>query len=545
MTKRKPTTRRQASKAQAMTRAERVIKFIESYCRAPEGRLVGKPMRLDPFQKRFIRAVFTASRKVRRAYLSIARKNGKSALIAAIALAFVVGPEQVLNSQVVVGARSRDQAAIIYKLADKMLDLNPALRRLARSVPSTKTIIGLVSNVEFRAIAAEGKTAHGLSPLLAILDEVGQVSGPHDDFIEAIETAQGAHDEPLLIAISTQARSDGDLFSIWLDDAERRADPTIVSHVYAAPADCDLLDRKAWRAANPALGSFRSLPDVEAQADRAAALPSFENSFRNLTLNQRVTRFATLIAPTVWRANGGPVDLGVFKRFPVWGGLDLSMTTDLTSLVLVCRDDEPWVAVDDQGREHQHTGRWHVLPFFWTPEATLEARAKRDRAPYLDWVRDGFLLATPGPAVEYDHVAANMVEITADMDVRGIAFDRYRIDRLKRELSLLEADLPLVEFGQGFVSMGPAVDTTEIEFLHHRVRHGSHPVLTMCAAQAVVVSDPAGNRKLDKAKSTGRIDGMVAMTMALGVAMANGQDGDNGLEEWLARNEAALKAKAA
>lgn len=512
-------------------RAKRVITFIERYCRVPEGKWVGRPMRLIAFQKRFIHAVFDANRKVRRAYLSIARKNGKSALIAAIALAFVVGPEQRLNSQVVVGARSRDQAAIIYKLADKMLDLNPALRRLARSVPSTKTIIGLVSNVEFRAIAAESKTAHGLSPILAILDEVGQVNGPHDDFIEAIETAQGAHDEPLLIAISTQARSDGDMFSIWLDDAVRRDDPTIVSHVYASDPDADLMDRKAWRAANPALNVFRSLEDVEAQAERAAALPSFENSFRNLTLNQRVTRFEAIISPAVWKANAGPVDFGAFMRFPVWGGLDLSMTTDLTALVLVCRDDG---------------GLWHVLPIFWTPESTLAARAKRDRAPYLEWVRDDHMKATPGPAVEYDFVARDILAITAGMNLRGIAFDRYRIDRLKREFDLVEAELPLTEFGQGFVSMAPAIDTTEIEFLHHRVRHGSHPVLTMCAAQAVAVRDPAGNRKADKSKSTGRIDGMVALIMALGVAMGE-QEPSNGLEDWLKRNEqgAAARSEAA
>lgn len=523
-------------------RADRIIKFIETYCRVPEGRLVGKPIKLVPFQKRFIRAVFGANRKVRRAYLSIARKNGKSALIAAIALAFIVGPEQRLNSQVVVGARSRDQAAVIYKLADKMLDLNPQLRALARSVPSIKTIIGLRSNVEFRAIAAEGKTAHGLSPILAILDEVGQVSGPHDDFIEAIETAQGAHDDPLLVAISTQARSDGDLFSIWLDDADRRDDPTIVSHVYAADPDMDLDDKRAWKAANPALGIFRSLEDVETQAQRAAALPSFENSFRNLTLNQRVTRFTTLVSPKVWKANGGPVDFSAFTRFPVWGGLDLSMTTDLTAFVLVTRDDVAWVSVDAQGREHHHTGRWHVLPTFWTPESTLEERAKRDRAPYLDWVRDGFLKATPGPAVEYEFVAADMVDIVRGMDLRALAFDRYRIDRLKRELDLADTALPLVEFGQGFVSMGPAVDSTEIEFLHQRVRHGSHPVLTMCAAQAVVVPDPAGNRKLDKSKSTGRIDGMVALTMALGVAMGNSEPGTD-LESWLAAQEAAMKSQ--
>lgn len=527
---RTPSARPTRARAKKETRGQRVIRFIETHCRVPEGKLVGLPMRLEAFQKRFIVAVFdNPNRATRRAYLSIARKNGKSALIAAIALAFVVGPEQVLNSQVVVGARSRDQAAIIFKLCVKILDLSPTLKGLAKATPSEKILTGLVSNVEFKSIAAEGKTAHGLSPLVAILDEVGQVRGPHDDFVEAIETAQGAYDAPILFAISTQARSDADMFSQWIDDAEASADPSIVSHVYAADIEADLGDKKAWRAANPALASFRSIDDVASQALRAQRMPAFENSFRNLTLNQRVTRHVTLVSPTVWKQCNGPVDLDLFRRVPVFGGLDLSRTTDLTAAVFVACDPD--------------TGVWHVAAYYWTPEATLEDRAKRDRAPYLDWVRDGHMIATPGPAVEYSHVARDLVDITAGWNLEKLAFDRHRIDVLKRELELIEAELPLEPFGQGYVSMGPAVDTVEIEFLHRRIAHGSQPVLTMNARMAVVVQDSAGNRKLDKSISTGRIDGMVALVMALGVAMKPMEDDGNGdLGGWLAAAEARQQA---
>jgi phage terminase large subunit-like protein len=492
-----------------------VIRFIEEYCRVPEGKLVGQPIKLAAFQKKFIRDVFDNSRHTRRAYLAISRKNGKSALIAAIALAFVIGPEKQTNAQVISGARSREQAALVFKLATKMIYLNPALVKLVRIIPSAKTIIGLVANVEYRAISAEAGTAHGLSPLLAILDEVGQIRGPQDDFVEAIETGQGAHERPLLIAISTQAPSDADLFSIWLDDAERSQDPTIVSHVYAAPKDCALDDRKAWKAANPALGTFRSLEDVEAQAEKAKRLPSAENGFRNLTLNQRVTRFTPFVSPSIWKSGNGPIDLEAFSEGPVWGGLDLSVTTDLTCLVLVTKK----------------AGAWHVLPTFWTPEATLKARSQRDRAPYDQWVRDGFMKATPGPAVEYDFVARDIAELTAGMQIEQIAFDRYRMATLQKELDRADIALPLAPFGQGYVSMAPAIDATEIEFMHERVRHGGHPVLTMCAATAVVVKDPAGNRKLDKSKSTGRIDGMVSLAMAMGVAASSEVEDSSVYEE--------------
>ena len=484
-----------------MTRGERVCAFIEAYCRVPEGQHVGKPIVLADFQREFILAIFDGQRRVRRAYLAISRKNGKTALIACILLAFLVGPEAKLNSQIISGAMSREQAALVFKLAQKMVNLNPALRAIVRDVPSSKTLVGLTMNVEYRAIAAEGSTAHGLSPVLAILDEVGQIRGPQSDFVEAIETGQGAHADPLLIAISTQAPSDGDLFSIWLDDAERSKDESIVSRVYAAPADADLMDPKAWAAANPALGMFRSLEDVQNQAAEAVRMPSKENGFRNLTLNQRVTRHTPFVSPSIWKACAGPVDESAFYEGPVYGGLDLSLTTDLTALVLMAQKD----------------GVWHVKPIFWTPESTLADRSKRDRAPYDAWVRDGFMKATPGPAVEYDYVARDIAEITQGMDVRKIGFDRHRMKTLQGELDRLDVVLPFEEFGQGFVSMGPAVDRAEIEFLHERFRHGGHPVLTMCAANAIIVQDAAGNRKMDKSKSTGRIDGMISLAMAVGV----------------------------
>jgi phage terminase large subunit-like protein len=231
--------------------------------------------------------------------LSIARKNGKTALIAALVLVHLVGPEALLNSQIVSGARSRDQASLVFSLASKMVNLSDALRRIVRIVPSQKRLIGLPMNVEYRALAADGSTAHGLSPVLAILDEVGQVKGPQDDFIDAITTSQGAHDAPLLIAISTQAPTDADLFSIWLDDAERSKDPAIVSHVYTAPAGCDLLDEEAWAAANPAMSAFRSARDVAEQALQAQRMPSNENTFRVLVLNQRVNMTAAFVSQAV------------------------------------------------------------------------------------------------------------------------------------------------------------------------------------------------------------------------------------------------------
>ena len=481
-----------------MTRGEKVMRFIEHYCVVPEGKLVGQPIILSDFQKKFILDIYDNPFETRRAILSIARKNGKTGLIAGIVLAHLVGPEAQLNSQIISGAQSRDQAAQVFNYASKMVMLSEKLTEIVRIIPSGKRLIGLPLNVEYKALSADAKTAHGLSPIVAILDEVGQVKGPQDDFIDAITTAQGAHEKPLLLAISTQAADDADLFSQWIDDAVSSNDPKIVCHLYAAPKAADLLDEAGWNAANPALGTFRSYDDLAEQAKQAARMPSSENTFRNLCLNQRVSTVSPFISRDVWKSCGGKVL--EFGDAPVWAGFDLSARTDLTALIIIGRIN----------------GVWHVQPHFWTPEKGLIERAKRDRQPYDTWVRQGYLQTTPGQTVDYEFVAQDVAAIFANLNVQSIAYDRWRIDIFRKELTNIGVELPLIEYGQGFKDMSGAVDALESELLNARLAHGNNPVLTMCAANAVVTKDPAGNRKLDKSKATGRIDGMVALTMAFG-----------------------------
>lgn len=482
------------------SRATRVITFIERYCLTPDGAHVGQPMRLAGFQKKFIEAVYDNPAGTRRAILSVSRKNGKSGLIAGLLLAHLVGPEAKLNSQLVSGAMSRDQAALVFNLASKMVQLSPVLPSMVRIVPSGKRLIGLPMNTEYRALAAEGKTAHGLSPIFAVLDEAGQVRGPQSDFIDAITTSQGAHAAPLLIVISTQAANDADLLSIWIDDASTSQDPRIVSHVYEAPKGCDLLDERAWSAANPALGLFRSMDDLREQMLQAQRMPSMENTARNLLLNQRVSTVSPFISPNVWQSCAGQVL--PFEDEPVWCGLDLSSRCDLTALVIIGKI----------------AGVWHVVPHFWAPEQGLLDRSQRDRAPYDVWHRQGYLHTTPGATVDYEFVAQDIAALLSELNVQAIAYDRWRIDLMKKEFDKLGVDLPLVSWGQGFRDMAPALDALEAELLNARLAHGAHPVLSMCAANAIVIKDPAGGRKLDKSKATGRIDGLQAMAQAFGVA---------------------------
>lgn len=525
---RSPLINKSAKKRAKWTRGEKVIIFIERYCRVPEGKWVGHKIKLDPFQKIFILATYDNPSHTSTAILSIARKNGKTALIAAIVLAHLVGPEARLNSQLVSGARTRDQASLVFKLALKMVGLNPELRKLIRDVPSSKTLFGLPMNTEYRALSAEGGSNHGLSPVLAIIDEMGQVIGDQDDFIEAIETAQGAYDDALEIIISTQARADADMLSIRIDDAIRSNDPHTVCHIYSAdlvaeeldlkPEEISCLDERGWRSANPALDSFRSRMELERWAFKAHRMPSQENSFRNLYLNQRVNRIATFIPPSIWAKGNKPINVEAFDKMEIWGGLDLAETTDLCALV--------WGGIWEEF--------WHIQAMFWKPEATLKDHERRDRVPYSRWAEEGWIRTTPGTAVDYEFVARDIAKLMEGKRLRHIAYDRFRFKTLQQKFAGLEnpVELPFVEWGQGYVSMAPAMDSTEIEFLNERIIHGGNPVMRMCAANAVVTRDAAGNRKLDKSKSTGRIDGLQALTMMIGLASAPPEeDGPSVYEE--------------
>lgn len=482
-----------------LTRGERVCKFIEGFILIPEGDLIGKPMKLEKFQVDFIKSVYDNPQGTHTAILSISRKNGKTGLIAALLLCHICGPEAVQNSQAISGAMSKEQAAVVFELARKMVEMSPRLSARVRVQPSGKRLIGLRKNVLYRALSAEGKTAHGLSPILAILDEVGQIVGPTDKFVEAITSAQGAYSNPLLIAISTQAPTANDLLSTWIDAQRNAPDPRVVCHVYEAPDDCALDDKAAWAAANPAMGVFRSVGDIEKQCRQAMEMPANEPAFRNLILNQRVEAESPFVPRSVWEANGGhPGDKPVGK---VWCGLDLSAVADLTA----------FVAVDESGG---------VFPTFWLPHEGLKEKARKEKVPYDLWQREGLLLTIPGKAIEYEHVAGFLRTFFDENDVQAVGFDRYLFNFLKPWLEkkgFSEAELEkFIPFGQGTVSQTPALRELEVKLSNHALKHGNHPVLNMCCANAKVIGD-SSSRKFDKKHQRGRIDGMSALANAIGV----------------------------
>ncbi|MFE3839469.1 terminase large subunit [Pseudogemmobacter sonorensis] len=502
-----------ARKKKAPTRGERNIAWIEQYCLVPEGRLVGQAVKLRDWQKDALLRIYDNPAGTRRAILSFGRKNGKTALSACILLLHLCGPEARPNSQLYSAAQSREQAAILFALAAKMVRMHPDLNIESGGCVIVRDTAKQLACPElgslYRALSAEASTAYGLSPVLIVHDELGQVKGPRSELYEALETATGAQENPLSIVISTQAPTDADLLSVLIEDAKAGHDPRVVLSLHTAPEDLDPFSEEAIRAANPAFGDFQNAEETLAMAEDARRMPSREAEYRNLILNQRVDMNNPFVSQRVWQECGGPV-VDDFAGLPVFGGLDLSEVSDLTALVLVAPVD----------------GIWNVRPTFWLPGQGLAEKARQDRVPYDVWARDGWLQTSPGATVDYEFVAAYLWDLCEAYDVRKLAFDRWNWRHLKPWLlrvgfneEQLEGDEAIFEqFGQGFASMSPALRDLESALLNKRIAHGGHPVLESCARNATVQMDPAGNRKLSKSKSHGRIDGMVALAMAMSVA---------------------------
>lgn len=492
-------------------RSKRNIQWIQDFCRIPEGKDVGSPVRLREWQKVELRRIYDNSEGTRRAILSFGRKNAKSTLSAFLLLLHLAGKEAKPNSQLFSAAQSRDQAAIIFGLAAKIVRMSPELNSAIVIRDTAKQLACPALGTLYRALSADAPTAYGLSPVFIVHDELGQVRGPKSDLYEALETAVGAQEEPLSLIISTQAPNDNDLLSILIDDALAENDPHTTVSLYTAPMDIDPFSDEAIRAANPAFGDFLNAKLVRGMAEDARRMKSREPEYRNLVLNQRVEMNSPFISKTAWQSCSGKV-VDSFKGLPVYGGLDLSEVADLTALVLVANVE----------------GNWHVKPTFWLPQGGLREKSRTDRVPYDLWHKQGFLQTTPSATIEYEFVAEYLMGLFDELDIRKIGFDRWNWKHLKPWLAkegFPEADLDetsdkskFVAFGQGFQSMSPALRDLESAILDGKLVHGGHPVLTMCAANAVVKLDDAGNRKLSKAKSTGRIDGLVALAMSLSVA---------------------------
>ncbi|MEQ9488037.1 MAG: terminase large subunit [Alphaproteobacteria bacterium] len=490
-----------------MGRADQVIAFIEGL-RITAGADAGKPFILRDWQRDIIRAIYdpvdeNGRRLARTALLTMGRKNGKTALASALCLCHLFGPESEERGQVYSAAADRSQAAIIFNEAAAMVRADPELDAICNIVESTKRIVHYRSGSFYQAVSSESRTAHGFSASCIIYDELAQA--PNRKLFDVLTTSTAARSEPLTIVISTVAADPNHIMSELVEYGRKITggildDPTFKPFIFEVPPEADPWDEANWRLANPALGDFRSLQEMRQYAAQAQRIPARESTFRALYLNQAVDAEARFLSSTDWLACAGSVDAEALRGRPCWGGLDLSSTRDLTAFVLYFPEDGG-----------------AVLPYFWVPGDRLDEREDRDRVPYRTWARQGHIEATPGRAIDKLAIAFRLAEAAATFDIRAIAYDRWRVEDLMKVLSDEGISLPLNGWGQGFKDMAPAVDALEAAVLDGRLTHPENPVLTWCASNAVLQIDPAGARKIAKDRSVDRVDGLVALAMAIGI----------------------------
>ena len=505
-------------------RVQNIISFIELLT-IPSGTNEGGTFKLMQFQKDFINDVYgpvnkEGKRIVRRAILSMARKNGKTMLTAALVLVHLVGPERLRNSESYSCANDRDQASIVFRYACQLVRADEELSSMVKIVDSTKTMVYYEMGATYRAVSAEAGTKMGLNPSFWIFDELAQAK--NRALYDAMDSAGAARSEPLAIVISTQSPDPQHILSQLIDDGLSKRDETIVCHLHTVPEEIEegvFDDKSVFKMANPALDVFRSLDEMQSAADRAKRMPSFESSYRNLYLNQRIDAKSPLIPRAEWIGCHGEDDAAeIIPGEDIIFGLDLSGKTDLTALIGVSTGEKD-----------------KIKSWFWKPKESIEEHEKRDRVPYALWERQGFIKTTPGKSIQYSFIAQEIAEISKTYNIIGIAFDRYRIDDLRNAMDgiglnsyiekkdaqgnpIIESGgIRMVPWGQGFKDMTPAVEALENSVLDRHLVWGVEPVLTWNISNAMVIKDAAGNQKLDKSQVRFRIDGAVALSMCIGL----------------------------
>jgi len=489
-----------------LSRAARVIAFLESLP-CTKGYGAGAPLKLLPFQREWIEAVYAegenGQRLVSTAVLSTGRGNGKTVMIAGLCLAHLVGPEVVPRAEVYSAAATREQAALIFDELEAWTVRVDWLQARLNVKRFGKIIEDMTTGSLYRALASDAPAAHGLSPSFVAADELAQWK--RRELYEVLRTALGKRPETLFAIISTQSPNPSNVLSELLDYGERIRrgeveDSTFYSQLHAVPDDADPWKEESWRLANPGLGVIRSLDELRQESTRAQRMPSFELAFRNLYLNQRVDSSPKAITPIEWEACGGTIDIEALKGRPCWAGLDLSATRDMTACVLYFGDDDG-----------------AVIAHFWLPKEGIGEKEQTDRVPYRTWIERGVVTATPGAAVNKRFIASHLAQIAATYDLRGIAYDRWGMPEVQRILADEGIELPLEPWGQGFKDMAPAVAAFEAAMLDGRLNHGGNPVLRWMASNLVFETDAAGNRKPSKNRAIDRIDGIVALVMAIGL----------------------------
>jgi phage terminase large subunit-like protein len=486
------------------------VDFIETNLRFFKGPAAGQPFRLRPWQERVVRQLFgrlrpDGLRQYRTCYVEIPRKRGKSTFAGAIALYLLLGDGEE-GPEVYCAAHDRAQAKIVYRSAKLMAQRSPTID------PRVMTFQVEMETVEgtgfMRAISADSGSQQGLDPHGMIVDEL-HVHRDRD-LLDTLQTAMGARRQPITLIITTAGETGEG--PCWTEHEYALGvlkgtivDDSYLAVIYAAAPEDDWTLEATWLKANPDVERGCELEYLRRQCQKARESPAFQNAFRRYHLDQWVAQETRFLPMERWADCAGQVDEDQLAGQPCYGALDLSSTLDVTAWVLV------FPRVD---------GVFVVVPKFFIPTAGLADRSRRDKVQYDRWAREGRIILCPGEVIDYHTVRAQIDEDRMRFDLRELAFDRWGAQEISQELS--ENGIVVVPFGQGYASMSAPTKALLALVMARKLAHGGHPVLSWMADCLVVAQDPAGNLKPvkpDRRKNSKRIDGMVALVMALDRAM--------------------------
>ncbi len=485
------------------SQADRAVRLINQLTHT-KGPFALQSFNLRPWQTKIVRQLFKTKkdglRQYRTCLLMLPRKNGKSEIAAALAIYFLLFDGEI-GAEVYSAASDKDQAALVFNVAAQMIRNDPELLAQCEIIDSQKRIVHRSSGSFYRAISAEAYSKHGFNASVVIYDELH--AAPNRELWDVLSTSQGARSQPLMIAITTAGYDRHSILWELYAHAKKvlenpNLDPTFLPILFEAPTEADWTDERVWKKANPALGDFRSLEEMRTMAARAKEIPAQENTFRRLYLNQWTEQASRWIQMPAWDACLASFSIASLRGRKCYLGMDLSSTKDLTALVAVFPDE----------------ASFDVLCRFFVPQESIKERSTRDRVPYDQWVRDGYLDATPGNVVDYSYVRQTLVEWGQLFDVQTIAFDPWNATDLVTRLQAQDG-FTCVAMRQGFNSLAAPTKALEKAILSKTLRHDGHPILRWNISNVSTEPDAAGNIKISKKVSTERIDGVAALIMAL------------------------------
>jgi phage terminase large subunit-like protein len=494
--------------------AERAIGFVQDLCSHVEGEKAGKPFTLEPWQRAVFAALFgwvkagvrPYTRRYREAFIYVPRKNGKTPMCAALCL-YMLFCDGEAGAQIFGAAADTDQAALLYRHARGMVEQNPALSRRAKVFRAFKSITRVDDAASaYRVLSADAHTKHGGNPHLVIVDELH--AQPDRELVDVLQTSMASQNrrQPLLVHITTADYLRESICNEKYDYACKVRDgvvndPSFLPVIYEATADEDWTREETWRKANPNLGVSVSLDYLQRECKRAQETPSYENTFKRLHLNLRTEQDVRWLPMQLWDRGAGDVPVEELAGRDCYAAIDFGWRDDFAALALVFPPEDS-------------AGVWNVLPWFWLPE---EGQRDKRRPPTADFLAAGLVTLTPGNSTDIEAIYATLEDCRAKYSVREVALDPA--NARKQGQDLMADGYQVFEFIQSKRSYNEPCRFLESLLKEGRLRHGGHRVLRWMAANAAAELDGLGQMMPKKKKSAEKIDGICALTMALGRAM--------------------------